>query len=104
MECFESDSKHWFVYVILTDRDALYTGITTDIDRRFKQHLDMFNGVSGSRGAKFFRVHKPLRVHYHKRFADRSEASKYEYHLKQLTRKQKLALVRYTDMPPKSIT
>lgn len=91
-ERLEPDNESWFVYMILTNRNALYTGITTNVDRRFQQHLDMYYGVPGSRGAKFFRVHKPLSIPYQKYFSNRSEASRYEYYVKRLTRKQKLAL------------
>lgn len=83
----------WFVYMISTDRQALYTGITTDVERRFKQHLDVYNGVANSKGAKFFRAHRPLTVSYQMPFPDRSGATKYEHYLKKLTRKQKLALI-----------
>lgn len=93
MALSSTETACWFVYMISTDRQALYTGITTDVERRFKQHLDVYNGVTSSKGAKFFRAHKPLTVRYQKSFADRSDASKYEYYLKQLTKKQKLALI-----------
>lgn len=87
------DEKRWCVYMILTHQQALYTGITTDLERRFQQHLDMFNGVANSRGAKFFRAHKPLAVRYKASFSNRSDASRHEYYLKQLTKKQKMVLV-----------
>lgn len=88
----QRDTK-WFVYMIVTDRQALYTGITTDIQRRFQEHLDVSNGVVKSKGAKFFRAQKPLSVRYQKSFADRSGASKHEYWLKRLPKMKKLALV-----------
>lgn len=86
----ENDEKRWFVYVILTDRQALYTGITTDVERRFQQHLDVSNGIANSKGAKFFRAHKPVSVHYLRTFSDRANATRHECFLKRLTRKQKL--------------
>ena len=46
--------KRWFIYMILTSDDRLYTGITTDIIRRWKQHSG-----AGSGGARFFRGRKP---------------------------------------------
>lgn len=75
----------WIVYLIETDA-GLYCGITTDIARRYKQHCN------GS-GAKFFRCAKPIRVAYTEIQPDRSSASKREYAIKQLSRKQKLALI-----------
>ena len=79
--------------MIVTEQEALYTGITKDIERRFQQHLDVYLGVPNSKGAKFFRGRKPLAVKYQKRFDDRSAASRHEYQLKQLNRQQKLQLI-----------
>ena len=78
----------WYVYMIETERGRLYTGITTDIDRRFRQHR------SGKGGAKFFRSDPPIKVCYQQQFSNRSAALKREYQIKQLTRKQKLQLIK----------
>lgn len=75
----------WVVYLIETDA-GLYCGITTDMERRYQQHC---NGT----GAKFFRRAKPIRIAYTEIQPDRSRASKREYAIKQLPRKQKLALI-----------
>ncbi len=80
-------SRSWYLYLIETLQGKLYTGITTDIDRRFKQHK------SGRGGAKFFRTDPPLQLRLSLEFADRASASKAEYRIKQLTHKQKLALI-----------
>lgn len=75
----------WFVYLI--DSDAgLYCGITTDLERRFQQHLT-------GKGAKFFRRSKPKSIVYIEAQVDRSSASQREYQIKQLTRAQKLKLI-----------
>lgn len=76
----------WFVYIIQTQSGKLYTGITTDVARRFAEH-------GSGKGAKFFRVDAPKGVVYVESAADRSRASQREYALKQLTRTQKLALI-----------
>jgi putative endonuclease len=81
----KTESSLWIVYLIETDA-GLYCGITTDMDRRYQQHC---NGT----GAKFFRRAKPIRIAYTETQPDRSTASKREYAIKQLTRKQKLVLV-----------
>ncbi|WP_392339082.1 GIY-YIG nuclease family protein [Moritella marina] len=81
----KTESSLWIVYLIETDA-GLYCGITTDMARRYKQHC---NGT----GAKFFRRAKPIRIAYTETQPDRSTASKREYAIKQLPRKQKLALV-----------
>jgi putative endonuclease len=76
----------WIVYLIETDA-GLYCGITTDMERRYQQHCK-------GTGAKFFRRSKPIRIAYTEIQPDRSRASKREYAIKQLPRKQKLALVK----------
>lgn len=78
----------WFVYIIETTSGKFYTGITTDVERRFLEHRD-----DPKKGAKFFRGHSPKRVIHTEEFENRSLASKREYEIKLLTRKQKLSLV-----------
>ena len=82
---------NWWVYIIRSDDDSLYTGITTDVDRRFQEHLGEQAGKF--KGAKFFYGRKPLEVVYREKLADRSSASIREYEIKQLNRKQKLQLI-----------
>jgi len=81
----KTEESLWVVYLIETDA-GLYCGITTNMERRYKQHC---NGT----GAKFFRRAKPIRIAYTEIQPDRSRASKREYAIKQLARKQKLALI-----------
>lgn len=77
----------WYAYVIETEKGQLYTGITTDIERRFQEHL------SGKKGAKFFRTSAPVEIIFRKRFKNRSEASKFEAGFKAMNRKEKLAFL-----------
>ena len=86
------EASLWIVYLIETEA-GLYCGITTDMERRYQQHC------SGT-GAKFFRRAKPLRIAYTEIQPDRSRASKREYAIKQLPRKQKLALINSTSCCP----
>ena len=79
--------KRWSIYMILTDDDRLYTGITTNIIRRWKQH----SGASG--GARFFRGRKPVKLMYLEPGHDRSSASRREAKIKKLRRFDKMALV-----------
>lgn len=83
----------WFVYIIKTDRNQLYTGITTDVERRFLEHLDVYQKNTPAKGAKFFRSQKPVAVVYRKPCSSRSEASKLEWQIKTLTRKAKELLI-----------
>ncbi len=77
----------WFVYIIESNDHSLYTGITTDVERRLQQH------GAGKVGAKYLRGKAPLRVVYQESGHDRSSASRREVELKRLKRAQKLALI-----------
>jgi putative endonuclease len=80
--------KSWTVYIIRTEKDRLYTGITTDLTRRFDEHANDL-----SKGAKFFRSDKPVEIVYRENCENRSLASVREAQIKKLTRKQKELLV-----------
>lgn len=87
------ESVEWFLYIIETDRNTLYTGITTSVARRFQEHEATHNGQPGAKGAKFFRTRKPVKVVYQEICRDRAEASRREYAVKALSRSQKLRLI-----------
>jgi putative endonuclease len=78
---------NWFVYMIRSDDGSLYTGVTTDVERRFKEHSN------GKRGARFFQGRKPLEVVYTESGHTRSTACIREAEIKKLNRLQKVALV-----------
>lgn len=78
----------WWVYIIETDKGALYTGITTDVARRFAEHLATNEG-RGKKGARFFRSQRPLRVAYQEPHESRSAASVREAAIKRLNAAQK---------------
>ncbi len=77
----------WFVYIIQNEKGHLYTGITTDVERRFKEHSN------SKKGAKYFRGSIPVEVVFTKKFKDRSSASKYECVVKKMARSEKLKLI-----------
>lgn len=77
----------WYVYVIEASDGSLYTGITTDVERRFTEH------GSKDKGARFFRGRKPLQVVYTESHPDRSSALRREAAIKKLSRGQKLELI-----------
>ncbi|MGE3610105.1 MAG: GIY-YIG nuclease family protein [Bacteriovoracaceae bacterium] len=81
------NSAQWTVYIIENEKGYLYTGITTDIDRRFMEH------TVSKKGAKFFRTGLPVKILYTKEFPNRSLASKFEAMIKKLTRKEKIFLI-----------
>ncbi|SJM91297.1 conserved hypothetical protein [Crenothrix polyspora] len=77
---------NWSVYIILCSDDSLYTGITTDIARRFKQH-------AAQQGAKYFRGRQPMQLVYTEAEHSRRSASQRECAIKKLSRLQKLQLI-----------
>ncbi|BDY04560.1 GIY-YIG nuclease family protein [Ferrimonas sp. YFM] len=82
----------WSLYLVRTACDRLYTGITTDVERRFKEH-------NSGRGAKALKGKGPLTLEFHTPIGDRSQASKVEYRVKQLTRRQKEGLLSQQALP-----
>ena len=83
---YSQKMKNWFVYILECADKTLYTGITTDVKRRVEQHN---KGV----GAKYTRARLPVKPVFSIEVADRSEASKIEYKIKKLDKKEKLALI-----------
>jgi len=69
---------------------SLYTGITTDVERRYMQHAEQ-------KGAKFFRGRKPSELVYKESGHDRSSATKREINIKQLSRANKILLISSMD-------
>lgn len=82
--------NNWFVYIVKCSDDTLYTGIAKDVESRISQHNQ------GKLGAKYTKSRRPVVEIYREAASDRSAASKREYQIKQLTRKQKLALTDQT--------
>lgn len=84
----DTGKKHenWTVYILECADKSLYTGITTDIERRVAEHN---NGV----GAKYTRGRGPVSVAYTEVSLNRSTASKREQHIKTLTRAAKQRLM-----------
>lgn len=75
----------WTVYILQCADGTLYTGITTDIDRRLAEH-------ESGKGAKYTQGRGPLTVMYREDCGNRSEASSREAEIKTLNRADKLAL------------
>ncbi len=83
---------NWKVYMIQCSDDSLYTGITTDIEKRFAQHHT-------GKGAKFFYARKPEKIVYIEAHHTRSTASQRECEIKKLNRQAKLQLIATTVLP-----
>lgn len=84
-------SGNWFVYMVKCCDQTLYTGITVDPQRRLSEH----NGVLA---AKYTRSRQPVELVYLEEVSNRSEASKREYAIKKLTRKQKTSLCKQSGL------
>lgn len=80
------NETNWQVYIIESSDSKLYTGITNNMEQRWQSHL---NG----KGAKFFRGRQPKKICYLESHDSRSNASKREAAIKQLSRQEKLALI-----------
>ncbi len=78
-----------------TQRGTIYTGITTDVQRRYREHLEGLH-KKGAKGAKYTNANKPVRLLYIKEYETKSEALKEEYRIKQLRREQKLLMIEET--------
>lgn len=77
--------------MIKTRLDTLYTGVTTDVDRRFAEHCQ-----SSSKGARYLRGKAPLVLVWHRPVASKQQAMQLEYRIKRLPRLSKDKLVRGT--------
>ena len=75
-----------YTYILRCGDGTLYTGWTNDLDARIKAH-------KAGRGGKYTRAHAPVELVYYESFDTKNEAMSREWHIKQLTRKQKLALI-----------
>ncbi|MFA5677434.1 MAG: GIY-YIG nuclease family protein [Pseudomonas sp.] len=80
-------AKSWWVYMVRTENGHLYTGISTDPERRFQQHL------SGKRGARFFNRSPAQALVWQHACVDHSDALRREIALKKLAKKDKEALI-----------
>lgn len=79
-------NMNWQVYIILCSDNSLYTGITTDLPRRFGQHAT-------GRGARYFRGRRPVQVVYQESGHTRSTAGRREVEIKTLARSEKQFLI-----------
>ena len=75
--------KKYYTYVILTKDNTLYCGYTDDVEKRFESHLS-------GKGAKYTRLHKPLKIIYTACFDTKSEAMKEERRIKKMNRTKKI--------------
>lgn len=79
--------KVWYLYVVRCVDSTLYTGITTDVDRRVREHN------ASKRGAKYTRTRRPVELVWTREYENRSEAQRAEYNFKKLFHKEKWEVI-----------
>ena len=82
-------NKKWYMYVVSCCDKSLYCGITTDIERRLKQHNGVLKG-----GAKYTRSRRPVLLVWKEICISRSDALKKEIKFKKLNKHKKLIYIR----------
>ena len=80
--------SNWFLYLIRCKHGRLYTGITTDVERRFEEHKN-----SDNKGSKYLRGKAPLKLVMKKKIGNKSLALKIEAKVKKLSKVKKELLV-----------
>ena len=76
-----------YTYIVRCGDGSLYTGWTTNLDRRLKEHN------SPSKGARYTRSHQPVELVYYETFETKSEAMRREYEIKKLGKLKKEELI-----------
>ncbi len=86
----------YYVYILQTISDTLYCGITPDIIKRYKAHIE-------GKGAKYTKAHKPKSIVYLDILDNKSLALKEEYRIKHLLKKEKIKLIEENKIKTKEI-
>lgn len=84
----------WFTYIVRCADDTLYTGVTTDLQRRLQEH-----NHCDKKGAKYTRVRRPVALFYSEPYQSRVMACRREAAIKKLTRVQKFDLINAENQP-----
>jgi len=93
----KNEGNNWTVYILRCADDSLYTGITTDIARRVKEHND------GPRGANYTRARRPVVVEFTQPATNRSTASRLEAWIKAQDRKTKESIINQEKDVPEAL-
>jgi putative endonuclease len=81
-------SSGWWLYIISCSDGSFYTGITTDVVRRLKEHQ-----AGGRKASRYLRGRGPLQVQFSSKVGNKSEAAKAEALIKKLSKSEKIELV-----------
>jgi putative endonuclease len=77
----------WFLYILLCSDNSLYTGISTNPQRRFLDH-------KSGKGGRYTRSHKPVKIIYLEKLPDKSQALKRELQIKRWRRERKIKMLK----------
>ena len=80
-------AKENYIYILRCSDDTLYTGWTTDIEKRTEMH-------NCGKGAKYTKARRPVELVYFEKLESKSGALKREAAIKKLSREKKLALIK----------
>lgn len=89
MNSGEVVNREWTVYILRCSDGTLYTGITTDVERRVREHNEV-----DSKSARYLKTRRPVELVYQESARTRGEAMKRERAIKSLPRVRKLRLIR----------
>lgn len=87
--CRKKEKKMYYTYILRCKDNSLYTGITTDLERRLKEHKE-----KGEKTAKYTLRHEAVKMEIAWKSENRVLASRLEYYIKKLTKKQKEELIK----------
>ena len=83
-----NNEKTYYVYIVKCADGTLYTGFTTNIERRINEH-----NYSIRKAAKYTRSRRPVSLVHNEEYKTMSEALKREHAIKKLSRKRKIELI-----------
>ena len=83
--------NQWYTYIVKCSDNTLYTGVTTDLERRVNEHNN------SDKGAKYIKTRRPVKLVYNETHTDRSSSSKRESAIKKLSRIDKLKIINETE-------
>ena len=75
-----------YMYIVRCRDDSLYTGWTNHLEERIAAH-------NAGKGAKYTKSRRPVELVYYEVFGTKKEAMSREFHVKRLTRSEKLKLI-----------
>ncbi|MDD6550295.1 MAG: GIY-YIG nuclease family protein [Lachnospiraceae bacterium] len=81
-------AKVFYTYIVRCSDDSLYTGYTTNLSRRVKEHNE------GKKGAKYTRSRRPVTLVYYEKYDTKHDAMSREALIKQLSHRQKYMLIK----------